>query len=156
MSQLYELRTGQFLDGRRAVLGLALLDLRLGEEIAKDRTLAAIEQELAERGGLQLSSTAHAVAARSRAGSAVGADAPGTAGAGTVPTLEDAPPSWTSSAGQPWRRSSAGASVSGSKDRRAFSVHIDGRWGSGKSSLMNLLARELRARERRRRIAGSS
>jgi KAP family P-loop domain len=151
VSQLYELRTGQFLDGRRAVVGLALLEARLGEALAKDGMLAAIEQELAERGGLQLSSDGarRRRSLEKRPDPPSGTDTPKAAGAGTVPTLEDAPAELDelgrATLAEVVCRRIRRVRLQG--QTRAFSVHIDGRWGSGKSSLMNLLARELRARD---------
>jgi hypothetical protein len=167
VAELFDLTDGAFLDGRRVVLGLALLDRRLFRELSEGGFLRALERELEEAGGLQLSKEGtRLLGLRRRAGE-------------IVPTLDDAPadsdelgreilaevlarrirrirlqgPVWVSE----WSSFSARVRHYLNREaegqlpeggwrgrRRAFMVHVEGPWGSGKTSLLNFLARELR------------
>jgi len=150
---LYDPRPDELLDGRRAVFGLALLDSRLADVLAQNGFLAGVEQELAERGGLQLSSEGARLHRALRERSEMG---PGRAGAtaaewaGAVPTLEDAPAELDelgrATLAEVLARRIRRVRLQG--QTRAFRIHVDGPWGSGKSSLLNLLAKELRGADR--------
>jgi hypothetical protein len=168
VAALYDLSDGALLDGRRAVVGLALLDRRLFRELSEGGFLPAVEAELAERDGLRLSGEGRRfLDVRRRAGE-------------IVPTLQDAPadsdelgreilaevlvrrirrvraqgPTWVSRRKalrqrvarylrrERWNEPLPTGGWLGR--RRAFLVHVDGPWGSGKSSLLNFVARDLR------------
>jgi hypothetical protein len=167
-SSLYELADDEFFDGRRVIFGLALLDKQLFHELSGDGFLQALEDELAQRSGLQLSGKGKRSLAKRRPARVA------------IPVLDDAPAEIDElgrsilahvlagrirrAYGQRvllfgiralWQRlrwwlplnEPSGIGLEPLRSTRAALFHVDGRWGSGKSSLLNFVASELKGEE---------
>jgi KAP-like P-loop domain-containing protein len=136
--RVFDLPERDVLDGRRVILGLALVEPPLRQKLTIGGLGAALESELIERGGLHLSAEGTHLYR-------VAPPPPGTDVTGTVPTLDDAPAELDelgrATLAEVLARRIRRVHLKG--ERRAFLVHIDGPWGSGKSSMLNLLANEL-------------
>src|SRR5438128_589336 len=78
-SAVYDLADGEIFDGRRVIFALALLDKNLFNELSKDGFLQALEDELVQRSGLQLSGKGKSFLAKRRPARVA------------IPILDDAP-----------------------------------------------------------------
>lgn len=142
VAEVYELAEGEFLDGRRVIFGLALRDQGLFRRLAEERFIEALEGELTQRSGLQLSSKGKKLLSARRPARTV------------IPILDDAP-ALNDELGREILAHVLAGRIRGGAFRqrgtrdgtdagRATVFHVDGPWGSGKSSLLNFVGRELK------------
>jgi hypothetical protein len=120
------------LHGRQVILGLSLLDRDLSKQLSEHGLLDALKQELREPFDSLLVGKHKQDAARARE---------------NVPFYTDSPATEDALGRQVLARVLAARirAMRKQQDNEAFLLHIHGRWGAGKTSLLNFLSKEFKA-----------